>query len=202
MSGCPNAERAPDGFHIVSWTSDAPDKVRRHPWNPGAPRRGREIVKRMRGVRYTVLKNPGKLTDERSEASGNLGTRTPRAGPTVHDGSGNPPGRCRKRPADRPGPNWTAGCSGRPTAASPRSSNSPEIAVIPDILRTPNWAVQTPCSRRPTTGSRSPSAGLRLPPREQSHRPRHAPRRTRHTPTTTKNPTHEKQQKSLFCAIP
>ena len=24
---CPNAERAPDGFHIVSWTSDAPDKV-------------------------------------------------------------------------------------------------------------------------------------------------------------------------------
>lgn len=30
---CPNAERAPDGFHIVSWTSGAPDKVRRHPWN-------------------------------------------------------------------------------------------------------------------------------------------------------------------------
>ena len=26
----------------------------------------------MRGVRYTVLKNPGKLTDRRSEASGNL----------------------------------------------------------------------------------------------------------------------------------
>lgn len=26
---CPNAERAPDGFHIVSWTSDAPDNPRK-----------------------------------------------------------------------------------------------------------------------------------------------------------------------------
>ena len=26
---CPNAERAPDGFHIVSWTSGAPDNPRK-----------------------------------------------------------------------------------------------------------------------------------------------------------------------------
>ena len=95
-------------------------------------------VKRMRGVRYTVLKNPGKLTDRRSEASGEPAGHGPQ-GPalTVHDGSGNPSGRCPNDRPTRPGPNWTAGCSGRPTAASPRSSNSPEDPPSwPDILRT------------------------------------------------------------------
>ena len=48
---------------------------------PGAPRRGREIRQRMRGVRYTVLKNPGKLTDRRSEASGNLRDTDPKGRP-------------------------------------------------------------------------------------------------------------------------
>lgn len=38
-------------------------------------------VKRMRGVRYTVLKNPGKLTDRRSEASGNLRYTDPKGRP-------------------------------------------------------------------------------------------------------------------------
>ena len=32
----------------------------------------------MRGVRYTVLKNPGKLTDRRPEASGNLRDTDPK----------------------------------------------------------------------------------------------------------------------------
>ena len=36
----------------------------------------------MRGVRYTVLKNPGKLTDRRSEASGNLRDTDPQ-GPAL-----------------------------------------------------------------------------------------------------------------------
>lgn len=35
----------------------------------------------MRGVRYTVLKNPGKLTDRRSEASGNLRYTDPKGRP-------------------------------------------------------------------------------------------------------------------------
>ena len=79
---CPNAERAPDGFHIVSWTSDAPDKeVRRRPWNQARRDGDEKSVKRMRGVRYTVLKNPGKLTDRRSEASGNLRDTDPKGRP-------------------------------------------------------------------------------------------------------------------------
>ena len=59
---CPNAERAPDGFHIVSWTSDAPDRRAAH-------------VKRMRGVRYTVLKT------DRQKASGNLRDTDPKGRP-------------------------------------------------------------------------------------------------------------------------
>ncbi|TCE76451.1 transposase [Bifidobacterium longum subsp. longum] len=35
----------------------------------------------MRGVRYTVLKNPGKLTDRRPEASGNLRDTDPKGRP-------------------------------------------------------------------------------------------------------------------------
>ena len=36
---CPNAERAPDGFHIVSWTSGAPDNPRKQqkPLNSSIP---------------------------------------------------------------------------------------------------------------------------------------------------------------------
>ena len=30
---CPNAERVLDGFHIVSWMTDALDKVRKRLWN-------------------------------------------------------------------------------------------------------------------------------------------------------------------------
>ena len=60
---CSNAERVLDGFHIVSWMSDAPDKVRRHPWNQARRDGDEKSVKRMRGVKYAVLKNPGDLTD-------------------------------------------------------------------------------------------------------------------------------------------
>ena len=38
----------------------------------------------MRGVRYTVLKNPGKLTDRRSEASGNLRDTDPKGRPYLY----------------------------------------------------------------------------------------------------------------------
>lgn len=78
---CPNAERAPDGFHIVSWTSDAPDKVRRRPWNQARHDGDEKSVKRMHGVKYAVLKNPDKLTDRRSEASGNLRDTDPKGRP-------------------------------------------------------------------------------------------------------------------------
>ena len=78
---CPAAERVLDGFHIVSWMSDALDKVRKRLWNQARRDGDEKSVKRMRGVRYTVLKNPGKLTDRRSEASGNLRYTDPKGRP-------------------------------------------------------------------------------------------------------------------------
>ena len=59
----PNAERVPDGSHIVSWMSDALDKGRRRLWNQARRDGDEKSVKRMRGVKYAVLKNPGDLTD-------------------------------------------------------------------------------------------------------------------------------------------
>ena len=56
---CPNAERVLDGFHIVSWMSDALDKVGKRLWNQARHDGGEDAAKRMRGVRYAVLKNPG-----------------------------------------------------------------------------------------------------------------------------------------------
>ena len=58
----PNAERVLDGFHIVSWMSDALDKVRKRLWNQARRDGDEKSVKRMRGVKYAVLKNPGDLT--------------------------------------------------------------------------------------------------------------------------------------------
>ena len=90
----------------------------------------------MRGVRYTVLKNPGKLTDRRSEASGNLRDTDPKGRPyrswRLREPLRTPP----KRPATRPGPNR------RVFRAS--HSRIPEIVEParkirrhgPDILRT------------------------------------------------------------------
>ena len=75
---CSNAERVLDGFHIVSWMSDALDKVRERLWNQARHEHDEETVKRMRGVKYAVLKNPGDLTDRQSEAFDALGNTDPK----------------------------------------------------------------------------------------------------------------------------
>ena len=58
----PNAERVLDGFHIVSWMTDALDKVRKRLWNQARRDGDEKTTKRMRGVKYAVLKTPGDLT--------------------------------------------------------------------------------------------------------------------------------------------
>ncbi|MBT1163011.1 ISL3 family transposase [Bifidobacterium sp. SO1] len=65
---CPNAERVLDGFHIVSWMTDALDKVRKRLWNQARHEHDEETTRRMRGVKYAVLKNPDQLTDKQNEA--------------------------------------------------------------------------------------------------------------------------------------
>jgi transposase len=77
---CPHAERLLDNFHIVSWATDALDKVRTRIWNDvrkkeakhakkrgrGRPKRGDEKppskAEKVKGARFAVLKNPEDLT--------------------------------------------------------------------------------------------------------------------------------------------
>ena len=75
---CPNAERVLDGSHIVSWMTGALNKVRRRLWNQARRDGDEKTTKRMRGVKYAVLKNPDKLTDKQSEAFGNLRDTDPK----------------------------------------------------------------------------------------------------------------------------
>ncbi|TPF85359.1 transposase, partial [Bifidobacterium sp. UTCIF-37] len=75
---CPNAERVLDGFHIVSWMTDALDKVRKRLWNDARRDGDQEGVKRMRGVKYAVLKNPDQLTDRQDESLTALGNTDPK----------------------------------------------------------------------------------------------------------------------------
>ena len=67
-----------DGFHIVSWMTDALDRVRKRLWNQARRKRVEEITTRMRGVKYVVLKNPDNLTGRQSEAFESLRNTDPK----------------------------------------------------------------------------------------------------------------------------
>ena len=90
---CPNAERVPDGFRIVSWMTDALDGVGRRLWNQARRAGDGEEAKRMRGVRYAVLKNPDQLTDWQEKTLDAIGNTDPRDGSTARGGSGSSSGR-------------------------------------------------------------------------------------------------------------
>lgn len=61
---CPQAERILDGFHIVSWATDALDKVRTAAWREarrrGVARKGAKDP--IKGARWALLKNESDLT--------------------------------------------------------------------------------------------------------------------------------------------
>ncbi len=78
---CPNAERVPEGFRIVSWKTGALDKVGKRLWNQARHGHDEEAAGRMRGARYTVPKNPDKLTAGRSEAFGSPRRTDPKGQP-------------------------------------------------------------------------------------------------------------------------
>jgi transposase len=77
---CPNAVRALDPFHAVSWATDALDEVRRQAWRqarsqpapkrrPGRPSRTDpppppDPAKTARSAKYPLLKNPENLTEQ------------------------------------------------------------------------------------------------------------------------------------------
>ncbi|MEQ6117206.1 ISL3 family transposase [Bifidobacterium bifidum] len=69
---CPNAERVPDSFHIVSWMTDCLDRVRKRLWNQARRAKDKTAAEAMKGLKYAVLRNPGDLTEHQSTALATL----------------------------------------------------------------------------------------------------------------------------------
>ena len=69
---CPNAERVPDSFHIVSWMTDCLDRVRKRLWNQARRAKDKTTAEAMKGLKYAVLRNPGDLAERQSTALATL----------------------------------------------------------------------------------------------------------------------------------
>ena len=74
----PNAERVLDLFHIVSWMTDALDRVGKRLWNQARRDGNTTATEAMRGVEYAVPGNPGDLTERRSTALATLADADPK----------------------------------------------------------------------------------------------------------------------------
>ena len=144
---CPNARWVMDPFHVVQWMNDALDAVRCEEWNAaraaaraarprpegkrGRPAKGElppeevraleEEAASIKGSRYALVKNPEDLTDGQRAR---LEALKKRAGSPAGQGlgaQGGPAGRFGQPTAPRPPSCSTTGCTGPPTARSPRS---------------------------------------------------------------------------------
>ena len=73
----PNAERVLDPFHIVSWMTDALDRVGKRLWNQAGRDGNTTATEAMRGVEYAVPGNPGDLTERQSTALATLADADP-----------------------------------------------------------------------------------------------------------------------------
>ena len=60
---CPNAVLCADPFHMVAWATTALDEVRRDHWRHARLLGGPQMIRRIKGCRYALLKNPDNLTD-------------------------------------------------------------------------------------------------------------------------------------------
>ena len=74
----PNAERVLDSFHIVSWMTDALDRVGKRLRNQARRDGNTTATEAMRGVRYAVPRNPGDLTERQSTALATLADADPK----------------------------------------------------------------------------------------------------------------------------
>lgn len=65
---CPNATLCADPFHMVAWATKALDEVRRQVWRHARTIGVRSMIKRIKGCRYALLKNPQNLTTTQRES--------------------------------------------------------------------------------------------------------------------------------------
>ena len=161
---CPNAERVPDSFHIVSWMTDCLDRVRKRLRNQARRAKDKTAAEAMKGLKYAVLRNPGDLTERQSTALATLAGVDPK-GPAL------PLLAAQGTPAHAPAParrpsrgggekNSNDGSTGPATRASPRSSNYAGRSAGAGTTSSEPSDPTTPTRdwRRSTTGSRSPYA--------------------------------------------
>ena len=135
---CPAAVRAADPFHVVKWATDALDEVRRGAWNEARalartePRRGRgrppagtpprpasERARTLKGVRYSLWKNPENLTENQRVKLDWIAASDPSCtGPICSRKACGSSSNC---PTARPSRLWTDGSTGPAAAESQRS---------------------------------------------------------------------------------
>jgi transposase len=60
---CPNAIRCVDAFRVIKLATDALDEIRREVWNDARRAGHQQEAKDLKGARFALWKNPGKLTD-------------------------------------------------------------------------------------------------------------------------------------------
>ncbi len=65
---CPNATLCADPFHMVAWATAALDEVRRQVWRTAKKIGVTSMMKRIKGCRYALLKNPSNLTDRQRQS--------------------------------------------------------------------------------------------------------------------------------------
>jgi len=59
---CPNAIRCVDPFHVIKLATDALDEIRREVWNEARRAGHKQAAKELKGARFALWKNPGRLT--------------------------------------------------------------------------------------------------------------------------------------------
>ena len=63
---CPNAIRCVDPFHVIKLATDALDEIRREVWNDARKAGHTQAAKDLKGARFTLWKNPGRLTERQT----------------------------------------------------------------------------------------------------------------------------------------
>ena len=64
---CPDAVIALDPFHIVKAATDALDEIRREIWNEARRAGNKQLAKDLKGARFALWKNPGKLSEHQQQ---------------------------------------------------------------------------------------------------------------------------------------
>ncbi len=60
---CPNAAICYDPFHLIKLATDALDEIRREVWNEARRSGQRQEARQLKGARFALWKNPGRLTE-------------------------------------------------------------------------------------------------------------------------------------------